>query len=572
MIRLRQNLLNNCRPARFLIKSASLSINQCTSLQIRYQCGKASQANKDTKDDLESQTNVNANLPLLKKNHDSGDLSKKEFNPLPSAPAEFPADSGIEKLLKKNTKPYIPKMEYKRESFEYPGLPNEDEYTKYTEKVSKRKEIKRWSRYIPKILTAVVVVWGMYVIKVWYLDADEDGDQNDLLSPLEFHTFIITHKQKIDDDHYLVEVKPKNSKWQYSTYTHYDRKSIWNGDKIWSVEIKQPQIMVVRSYTPLPLYFLKSARTRSGEEEPLLKVIDNGEKNMDHGGVMLFYIKKYDDGEVSRYILNKKVGEELELRGPHVNYNFPFHPLKQYHRRPTFYDLPSKIEAENLLDWIKKDHNLPEFDTIDFYGAGTGIAPILQVLFSRNPYRGFVNVHYSAKKDSELGALRRFLYFLEKVDRIRFIEHLDTDPKSVLSSNDITTPLSSHFVSQQKEKVLALVQISPKPEEGTVLNEKLSRESLKKRLAILEGQSINNLEKKIKPLKQEHGPFYENALAQGMVTSKQMKPKPSFALACGPDGYIEYVAGGKALTTGEQGPVKGLLGAKGWDSTNVFKL
>lgn len=565
MIRLRHNPVGHCSPLPFFFKYSSPSKFRLPSFQVRYLSDKPSQ---DKKEDLGSHTNDNSSS-LQKHDHDRSTLAKKPFNPLPSAPAEFPADSGIEKFLKKNTKPYIPKMEYKRESFEYPGLPNEDEYTKYTDKVKKRKEINRWSRYIPKILTVVVVIWGMYVIKVWYLDADEDSDQNDLLSPLEFHTFVITHKQKIDEEHYLVEVEPKNSKWQYSTYTHYERKSIWNGDKIWSVEIKQPQIMVVRSYTPLPLYFLKSARTRSGEEEPLLKVIDNGEKNMDHGGVMLFYIKRYDDGEVSRYILNKKVGEELEIRGPHVNYTFPFHPLKQLHRRPTFYDLPSKIEAENLLSGIKRDHNLPEYDTLDFYGAGTGIAPILQVLFSRNPYRGFVNVHYSAKSDSELGALRRFLYFLEKVDRVRFIEHLDTNSKSVLSLRDISRPLPPHYISQQKQETLALLQ-EQKSSDETDVNERLSRESFKKRLAILEGQTVT--EKNEKPLKQEHGPYYQSALAQATVTSRETKPNASLALICGPDGYIEYVAGGKALATGEQGPVKGLLGGRGWDNSNVYKL
>lgn len=532
----------------------------------------SSDPNKESNNDTSSKSS-NSSLPD-KQNEQNG-ISKKQFKPLRSAPAQFSPDSGIEMLLKKDKKPYIPKLEYKRESFEYPGLPNEDEFTKYSNKIQKRREVTRWSRHIPKIISAVVVVWGMYVIKVWYFDADEDAEQNDLLSPLEFHPFIITHKQKIDDEHYLVEVKPKNTKWQYSHFTHYERKSLWDGDRIWSVEVKQPQIMVVRAYTPLPLYFLKSARTRSGEEEPLLKVIENGDKNADHNGTMVFYIKRYNDGEVSRYILDKKVGEEIELRGPTIDYTFPYHPLKALHKRPTFRDLPSKLEPETLLDGIKRREDVPEFDTLDFYAAGTGIAPILQVLFSRNPYRGFVNVHYSAKSESELGTLRRFLFFLEKVDRIRLIEHYDSKIKTRLSSKDIPKPEPFHYVSQQRlESLNEQKKESPIHEQS----EELPRDRLKKRLAILEGDAskhqktpVNKTDEPLAKFKETHL-HYDNALAQAEVTMLQKKPNASLALVCGPDGYIEYVAGGKALVTNEQGPVAGLLGSKGWDNTNLFKL
>lgn len=531
--------------------------------------------NSDSKEGNKKSMNSSESKSFVPGNkQNQGNVAKKEDNPLRSAPAQFSPESGIEMLLKKDNKPYIPKMEYKRESFEYPGLPNEDEFTKYSNKVKKRKEISRWSRHIPKIITGVVVLWGMYVVKVWYIDADQDSDQNDLLSPLEFHKFIVTHKHKIDDDHYIVEVRPKSSHWQYSHFTHYKSKTLWNGDKMWSVEIKQPQIMVVRSYTPLPLYFLKSSRTRSGAEEPLLKVIDNGEETADHNGVMLFYIKRYENGEVSRYILDRNIGDEIELRGPHIDYTFPFHPLKPLHTRPTFCDLPSKLEPETLLSGIKRQHNLPEYDTLDFYGAGTGIAPILQVLFSQNPYRGYVNVHYSAKTGSELGSLRRFLYFLEKVDRIRFIEHLDSDLKTVLTAKDIHIPEKFHFVSQQRHEVLSEFEKNTDSNDQASETE-LSQDRLKKRFAMLEGSSSSDKKKPSRETTQSNDEprvHYKNALAQASVTALEKKSNASLALVCGPDGFVEYVAGAKSLATVEQGPVGGLLESKGWNSTNVFKL
>ena len=228
------------------------------------------------------------------------------------------------------------------------------------------------------------------------------------------------------------------------------RDSIWNGDRIWSVDVKQPDIMVVRAYTPLPLYFLKSEYTRSGERKPLLKVINNDGEDYDKGGVMCLYVKKYNDGEISRYITSRNIGEEIELRGPNVEYRFPYHPLKNYHTRPIFRDLPSKIEPEHLLQKTIKANDLPAFDNLNFFAAGTGIAPILQVLLSRNPYRGFVNIHYSAQKPGELEPLERFLFFLEKLDRIKLIRHYDSENKTILTAKDVSKPSKSAYTSPLK--------------------------------------------------------------------------------------------------------------------------
>lgn len=478
-----------------------------------------------------------------------------------SAPAPMSPDLGLEALMKKDNKPYVPKLKHERLSYEYPGLPNEDDFTKHSNKVKKPRTVNRWSRHVPKLLTALAVLWGAYTVKVWYFPLEKDSDSKELLDPNVFHKFIITHMQKIDDEHYLVEVRPKFKNWQYSYYAHYDNKSIWNGDKLWSVEVKQPEIMVVRSYTPLPLYFMKSERTRSGEKEPLLRVVDNDDENYDKGGVMTFYIKRYGDGEVSRYIVDKAVGDEIDIRGPHIEYTLPHHPLKQFHERPMFRDLPSKVEAESLVETIKKDNKLPDVDNLTFYAAGSGIAPALQLLFSRNPYRGFVRLHYSSRTDKELGPLERFLFFLEKLDRVELIRHIDEQPKTMLKGKDVPKPNKRNYVSSMRQELEAKDEVS----NGLSLEE-----ALKLRMAIMDGQE--SAKRKAEDIARERAPRYDNAIQQAMVTSKQPKAPSALAIVCGPDGYIEYVAGGKLLNTNEQGKVLGLLGSKSWDSTNVYKL
>lgn len=499
----------------------------------------------------------------VSKRDDENAVFKVKSKSSPSAPAPMSPDLGIESLMKKDNKPYIPKLKHDRLTYEYPGLPNEDDFTKHTNKVKKPKTVNRWSRHVPKLLTAVVVLWGAYTVKVWYFPLEKGSDSKELLDPNTFHKFVITHKLKIDDDHYLIEVRPKFKNWQYSYYAHYENKSIWNGDKIWSVEVKQPQIMVVRSYTPLPLYFMKSERTRSGEKEPLLRVIENDAEDYDKGGVMTFYIKRYGDGEVSRYIVDKAVGDEIDIRGPHIEYTFPHHPLKQLHERPLFRDLPSKVEAESLVETIKKDNKIPDFDNLDFYAAGTGIAPALQVLFSRNPYRGYMRLHYSSRTGHELGPLERFLFFLEKLDRVKLIRHIDEQPKTLLNTKNVPKPKPRNYISPMRQEIEA--------NSGAVEQSGLSsEEALKLRISIMD--ESKEAKEKAEERAKQRATRYENALQQAAVTSKQVKAPAGLAIVCGPDGYVDYVAGGKLLNTNEQGEVKGLLGDKSWDSTNVYKL
>lgn len=486
---------------------------------------------------------------------DDKSISQHKTTPSTSkaAPAPFNNSNSVGDLLSKNKKPYIPKLKHERLTYDYPGLPNQDDFSKYSNNSAHKqtKPITRWSRYVPKILTAIVVVWGAYTVKVWVYLSEAGSDSKELLSPTDFHKFIVTHKEQIDEDHFLIELSPKYNHWQFNYNINYHEKSIWNGDRIWSVDIKQPEIMVVRSYTPLPLYFMKSEYTRSGEKKPLLKVIDNEADDYDKQGVMTLYVKRYKDGEVSRYVTSRNIGDELELRGPHTDYKFPYHPLKDVFQRHTFKDLPSKMQAESLREKIEKMNSIPKFDNMTFYAAGTGIAPVLQVLFSRNPYRGFITVHYSAQEPGQIEPFERFLFFLEQIDRIKLHKHYDSIPKTRLKKGDIEKPMEPNYLSPMR-----LEQQNFSPEE-----------SLKMRMKILESEEAT---KEV----EDHGeyPRYANAIEQAKFTKSITKDGPALAVACGPEGYISYVAGPKNLETGEQGQVGGLLAQKGWSQLNVYKL
>lgn len=67
-------------------------------------------------------------------------------------------------------------------------------------------------------------------------------------------------------------------------------KLVTPAQAIWSVFIKDDDIQVERPYTPL--------------------------EGIDENGHMKFWIKRYPNGEVGRWLHSKRVGEQVELRGP----------------------------------------------------------------------------------------------------------------------------------------------------------------------------------------------------------------------------------------------------------------
>ncbi|KAG2077655.1 ferredoxin reductase-like protein [Suillus decipiens] len=115
---------------------------------------------------------------------------------------------------------------------------------------------------------------------------------------------------------------------------------------IWSVFIKDDDIQVERPYTPLD--------------------------GVDENGNMRFWIKRYQHGEVSRWLYSKQVGDTIEIRGP-------------------------------LKTWSWKDD---AWDEIILISGGTGITPFYQLLravFSgKSSFQGRITLLHSSRTPSEL--------------------------------------------------------------------------------------------------------------------------------------------------------------------------
>jgi ferredoxin-NADP reductase len=137
-----------------------------------------------------------------------------------------------------------------------------------------------------------------------------------VFDPPRFTPFTVVKRDIVSPTSVILTVR------RFANGTEDLYKEMWDRG-IWSVEVKQPELQIARSYTPLPP----------------IQPVEYSE--------LRFLIRKEHKGEVSRYLHNLRPGSQIELRGPH----------------PGF-DIPQDI-AE-----------------VVFLAGGTGIAPALQAAYT----------------------------------------------------------------------------------------------------------------------------------------------------------------------------------------------
>ena len=124
-------------------------------------------------------------------------------------------------------------------------------------------------------------------------------------------------KERVSSTASIFKLEPQQKPQDFQTYRDVWRRGIWN------VHFKQPQIQIVRPYTPLP----PNASELKKEEN-----------------VLRFLIRRDPHGEVSSYLHSLPIGSIIELRGPNLEYELT-----------------------------------PDVRQVVFFAGGTGIAPALQV-------------------------------------------------------------------------------------------------------------------------------------------------------------------------------------------------
>lgn len=110
-----------------------------------------------------------------------------------------------------------------------------------------------------------------------------------------FDKFILVKREPVSSTASLFYLEPKVRPKTLQIYQDAWKKGIWN------VQFKQPQIQVVRSYTPLP---------------PLGR--EDGTPTSQ--GQLRFLIRHERQGEVSGWLHRLPIGSEIELRGPNIEF------------------------------------------------------------------------------------------------------------------------------------------------------------------------------------------------------------------------------------------------------------
>ena len=130
----------------------------------------------------------------------------------------------------------------------------------------------------------------------------------------------LVEKEPVSSTASIFKLEPQEKSEEFQKYKDAWQKGIWN------VHFKQPQIQIVRAYTPLP---------------PNASTLENDENHL------RFLIRRDPHGEVSSYLHSLPIGSTIELRGPNLEYQLT-----------------------------------PDVKQVVFFAGGTGIATALQVAYA----------------------------------------------------------------------------------------------------------------------------------------------------------------------------------------------
>ena len=127
---------------------------------------------------------------------------------------------------------------------------------------------------------------GVIGVAGWYY-------YDDARSRSSFVAYNLVRREPVSSTASIFHLAPTSRSNDYEKY-----KTAW-GQGIWNFQIKQPQIQIVRAYTPLP-------------------PTDGGSN--DGYGALRFLIRRDAEGELSNYLHVLPIGARIELRGPNLEY------------------------------------------------------------------------------------------------------------------------------------------------------------------------------------------------------------------------------------------------------------
>ena len=192
-----------------------------------------------------------------------------------------------------------------------------------------------------KVWTLAAFATGLLLPTVWRAikkAEDRGGDGHGKLNPVTFTPYVLVSKEPVSSTNAIFTLR--HERGSTSAQQLQETQTPWPQRAIWSVQIKQPQLQIARSYTPLPPL---QAPTLSESADPTSTVAPYNPIAGTGLDEIRLLIRREKEGEVSGYLHSLPVGSTVELRGPHIEYEI----------------------AKDVGDIV-------------FLAGGTGIAPALQ--------------------------------------------------------------------------------------------------------------------------------------------------------------------------------------------------
>lgn len=172
-----------------------------------------------------------------------------------------------------------------------------------------------------RVASTLAIVAALAAAFISIADPNNRGIKK-IFDPPRFTPFTIIKREEVSPTSIILTLRPQTLANRPRKLLDDPYQSNWEKGT-WSVEVKQPELQIARSYTPLP--------PRTGDPKGDLRLL----------------IRKEHKGEVSGYLHKLKSGSQLQLRGPHEEFNLP-------------------EGVENIV----------------FLAGGTGIAPALQIAYT----------------------------------------------------------------------------------------------------------------------------------------------------------------------------------------------
>lgn len=346
----------------------------------------------------------------------------------------------------------------------------------------KQTEIAQNSEQLRTLATTALVIGAGAII--WAFVYSSSSLRNSPANPEIFAPFTIKSKEVASSSSSIFILEP------FSARPSDEFSDAWKKG-IWSVQVKQPQLQIGRSYTPLP-------PTHQAEIAGQLRLL----------------IRREPHGEVSTYLHKLPVSANIELRGPKIEYEIP-----------------------------------KDVDEILFLAGGTGIAPVLQTLYT----------FFECRKDVE---------FVPKL-RILWASRRSEDSSGGTSD----TPPLSRNLSRPWISLLGFGEVSH-PKNRQVTEERLVSPIVKE---------LNSFKERNRGhitidyfVDEENSYITEETLRSYLAKSaiQSVSVRRRLILIAGPEGFITHHAGPKEWGGGKelQGPIGGTLGNINSDAWEIWKL